>query len=74
MARVKVTSKNISSKIVDWKNNVGTTRDDILVFIKGDIEPSDWQNNAWENEMIIEVTDDSVSPFMNLRFIEVLSK
>ena len=59
MARVKVTSLNIKSRITDWAQSA-TNRADELIFIQGCFDEKDWIEQAWNlGNIIIEVQNDS---------------
>jgi hypothetical protein len=73
MARIRVTQATIQNRLTQWNNNVGTTRQDELIFYKNEIDPDDWKPKAWElGSMIIDVQPDTVSGFYKIVFVEKL--
>jgi hypothetical protein len=73
MANIKLTVTNYDSKLEDWKNNTGTTRDDILYFVKTEMNISDIRQVAWDKGLIIQI--DGVDDFSSkITFVDLLTQ
>ena len=56
MANIKLTANNFDNKLEDWKNNVSTSRVDVLYFLTSEINETDIQQVAWEKNLLISIS------------------
>jgi hypothetical protein len=71
MANIKLTASNFDNKLEDWKNNVSTSRADVLYFLTSEINEIDIQQVAWEKNLLISIS--SVDNFTSkITFVDIL--
>lgn len=71
MAKVKINSNNYDNKLIDWKNNTGTSRADILYYSNEELNQSDIFQVAWKKGLIISI--DKQSYYSTITYIDILT-
>lgn len=72
MANIKLTTSNYDKVLSDWENNISNSRENVLYFLKSEINETDIQQMAWKKNMLISIS--GVDSFTSkITFIDTLN-
>ncbi len=71
MANIKINSSNYDNRLNDWKNGVGTTRQDILFFSNDELNVSDIHQVAWKKGLIVSIEKHDY--YSKITYLEILT-